>query len=427
MSTPSLQISFILIGAAFMLALLGLCVAVIMPGLDRWSKRFFTVYFLTLSLYVGFSLAEAISYTYPEMTSAQLIFMYFDSLFPSLLMPLMTVYLLHCCRKSLKQSALFYIVVFLWIIFFIMLNMTLFTNWVYYISSENQLRRGPLYPLMVGLLCAITVLNLIGAIRQRNRLSKRYYLAFLTELLPLAIAVFIHFFVPVYEFLAVAFVIGALSMLGIVLSDQIEQYLRQQRDISHQRASIMVLQMRPHFIYNTMMSIYYLCKQNTDLAQQVTLDFITYLRTNFTAIASEDMIPFSEELEHTRAYLAVEQAQYDDMLVVDYDITVSEFRLPPLTLQPIVENAVKHGMDQDSEPLHIFIKTCRAGSGSRIIVENNGADFEPADDDKPHIALNNIRQRLEMMCGGSMTIKSREGGGTVVTVVIPGSSERHHN
>ena len=416
-----LQIGFIFVGVTLMLALLGLGAVVIMPSLDRWSKRFFTVYFLTLSLYAGFGLAEMIGYAHPEMSSWQLIFMYFDSLFPSVLMPQMTLYLLHCCKENWRQSALFHVVAVLWSIFFIMLNMNLFTNWFYYISPEDPLHRGPLYPLMMGPLFAITVLNLIGAFRQRNRLSKRYYLAFLTELLPMAVAMFIHFFVPVFELLTIAIVIGALSMLGIILSDQNGQYLRQQRDIAHQRASIMVLQMRPHFIYNTMMSIYYLCKQNPDLAQQVTLDFTTYLRKNFTAIASEDLIPFSEELEHTRAYLAVEQAQFDDMLVVDYDITVTGFRLPPLTLQPIVENAVKHGMDQDSEPLHVFIKTDRTGTDSVISVENTGADFDPRDDSEPHIALNNIRQRLEMMCGGSMTIKPRAGSGTVVTVTIPES------
>ena len=423
MTAMALQIGFIMVGGALMLALLGLGVAVIMPGIDRWSKRFFTVYFLILALYVGFSLAELIGYTHPEMSPAQLIFMYFDSLFPSVLMPLMTVYLLHCCGENWRQSALFRIVAVLWSIFFIMLNMTLFTNWFYYISPDEPLRRGPLYPLMMAPLYAITVLNLIGAIRRRDRLSPKYGFAFLTGLLPMAIAMFIHFFVSVFGLLSMSIVIGALSMFGLILSDQIGQYLHQQRELAHQRASIMVLQMRPHFIYNTMMSIYYLCKQNPDLAQQVTLDFTTYLRKNFTAIASEELIPFSEELEHTRAYLAVEQAQYDDMLIVDYDITVTQFYLPPLTLQPIVENAVKHGMDQDAGPLHILIKTGVTGSGNVISVENSGADFEPHETNEPHIALNNIRQRLNMMCGGDMTIRPREGGGTVVTLLIPDNSE----
>ena len=181
----------------------------------------------------------------------------------------------------------------------------------------------------------------------------------------------------------------------------------------------MVLQMRPHFIYNTMTGIYYLCDQDPQKAKQVTLDFTTYLRKNFTAIASEEPIPFTSELEHTRAYLAVEQAQYEDCLLVDFDTPHTMFRLPPLTLQPIVENAVKHGLSSDFPHVHIFVKTRKTSSGSQIMVENDGSEFNPESDAEPHIALSNIRQRLEMMCGGKLTIQPREGGGVVVTVSIP--------
>ena len=181
----------------------------------------------------------------------------------------------------------------------------------------------------------------------------------------------------------------------------------------------MVLQMRPHFIHNTLMSIYYLCQQDPAEAQRVTLNFNTYLEKNLTALASDETIPFSEELEHTRAYLNVEQALYDENLFVDYDMPHTHFRVPPLTLQPIVENAVRHGLDPDSDPLRISIQARKTDSGSEIIVSDNGPGFEPADDDKTHIALKNIRQRLEMMCRGKMTITPREGGGTVVRLTIP--------
>ena len=152
------------------------------------------------------------------------------------------------------------------------------------------------------------------------------------------------------------------------------------------------------------------------------MDFTTYLRKNFTAIASEAPIPFTSELEHTRAYLAVEQVQYAESLFVEYDTPHTFFRVPPLTLQPIVENAVKHGRDPYAGPLRIAIRTRKTATGSTVTVSDNGPGFHPADDDAPHIALKNIRQRLEIMCGGSLTIEPNDGGGTVVTVTIPNST-----
>ena len=241
----------------------------------------------------------------------------------------------------------------------------------------------------------------------------------LISLLPLTAAMIVHLFVPVFPLIDICITTSALLMYGIILSDQIEQYLYQQREIAGQRASILVLQMRPHFIHNTLMSIYYLCRQDPLEAQRVTLDFNTYLEKNMTALASEETIPFTEELAHTRAYLSVEQALHDESLFVEYDMPHTCFRVPPLTLQPIVENAVKHGLDPDSEPVRISIRTCKTNAGSEIIVSDNGPGFGPADNDKPHIALANIRQRLELMCGGQMTILPREGGGTVVKLTIP--------
>ena len=112
------------------------------------------------------------------------------------------------------------------------------------------------------------------------------------------------------------------------------------------------------------------------------------------------------------------------MLVVDWDTPFTHFRLPPLTLQPIVENAVKHGMNPYLGPLHVMIRTRHTDFGAEITVEDTGPGFDPSDESKPHKALENIRQRLEMMCGGDMTIQPRESGGTVVTITIPDNTEQ---
>ena len=332
-----------------------------------------------------------------------------------------TFYLVHCYGEDWRRSTLFRTVLAIWGLYVILLCVDQFAIIINPIMKwESQWRQDLRYPSGVILLIAVTLLNLFSVIRRWGALPAKKRFAFLILLLPVpAIVGYLLFSAAGLLVTDIGISLSALSMFFIVLHDQVEQDMRQQREIAQQRVSLMVLQMRPHFIYNTMMGIYYLCKQNPDLAQQVTLDFTTYLRRNFTALTSEELIPFSEELEHTRAYLAVEQAQFDDLLFIDCDTPHVDFRVPPLTLQPIVENAVKHGMDPDSAPLRIRIATRKTDAGSEILVEDNGTGFEPIEDNEPHIALKNIRQRLKMMCGGSMTITPREGGGTLVSVTIP--------
>lgn len=127
----------------------------------------------------------------------------------------------------------------------------------------------------------------------------------------------------------------------------------------------------------------------------------------------------TSELEHTRAYLSVEQTLYKNTLFVDYDTPHTFFRMPPLTLQPIVENSVKHGRDPYIGAFHISIRTKKTDSGSEIVIADDGRGFDPDETKEPGIALKNIRQRLEMMCGGSLAITPGDGAGTVVTITIP--------
>lgn len=420
MSVLMSHISFFLVGAAMMLFLMGLGAAIIMPGIDRWSRNFFIIFFTVLLLYGITGTSEGIAELLIDKVSSGLIdaLYFFESFFTSLLTPLLALYLHHCCGESWRNSKYFRLMMTFWLVLFVLLCIAPFSSLFYYTTPVNSFVRGPLYPLGIFFFLITISLNLIYVIRRRSLLSEKYFFSFLVGIVPILTAVFIQMFITIFAYLAMCIAICAISMFAIIMSDQIDQNMRQQKEIADQRASILLLQIRRHFIYNTMMSIYYLCKQDPDKAQQVTLDFTTYLRKNFSAIASEKLIPFTEELEHTRAYLAVEQAQFEDSLFVDYDTPHTDFYLPPLTLQPIAENAVKHGMDPDSAPLHIIIQTEKTDSGSVIIVENNGADFEPADDNEPHIALNNIQQRLEMMCRGKMAIMPREGGGTIVKITI---------
>ena len=408
-------------GAMLVLMALGIALSALMPAKDKWSKRYFITFFTLLFLSSVTCFCALIFWDDPRMGTAERVVYFFETLFLSTLTVLPTVFLLHCCGENLRSSALFKAVATLWSIFFAVLIAAQFTDAFYYVSADNQYYRGPLFAMLIAPMVVIMILNIAAAFRRRNQLTKRYYVALLVYMLPMTAAIIVHSFISVEIVVVLCMALFALIMYGLIISDNLIRDMRQQREIANQRASVMVLQMRPHFIYNTMMGIYYLCDQDPEKAKQVTLDFTTYLRKNITAIASENTVPFLEELEHTRAYLAVEQAQFEDTLFVTFDTPHTLFRVPPLTLQPIVENAVKHGMRSSSEPIRISVTTRQTDTGSEIVVEDNGPGFAPADDNEPHIALNNLRQRLEWMCGGSMTITSRKGGGTSVKVTIPES------
>ena len=410
-------------GALLLLVLLGLIAASSFPTLDKRSKLFFISSFSILIISIIAYIVDLFVFTNPNLAWVGRIIAFIETLLPSILMPLLTLYVLLCAKKKVLKSVTFYVNIALCVVLLITLIVTQFTDGIYYFTKENEFVRGQWYWVLIVPMLALIALNLVEIIRQKRLLDRKYFIAFLIYLIPLLIVMTLQMFISVFIYIVVALSISALSMFGIIVADQVEQYLHQEREIADQKASIAVLQMRPHFIYNTMTSIYYLCEQDPEKAQQVTLDFTTYLRKNFNAITSKEPIPFSEELEHTRAYLAVVKAQYEDNLLVEFDTPHTQFRVPPLTLQPLVENYVKYGLNIDStEPLHVSVTTEKVERGSVIIVTDTGPGISNNDNGEPHIALNNIRERLSAI-NGTLKISPNENGGTIVSIFIPDNNE----
>ena len=198
---------------------------------------------------------------------------------------------------------------------------------------------------------------------------------------------------------------------------------KKEEDLHETKVRTMINQIQPHFIYNTLSSIYLLCQDDPDKASRVVADFSEYLEGNFTAIASTDLTAFPNELQHTRAYLAVTSTLYGDSLSVEYDTEYGAFRIPPLTLQPLVENSVKFGVAKGHKPGKIVIRSRAVGNGSEVIVEDNGPGFQAEADDETHVGLQNVRERLNLMCGGTLEIDCPPGGGTIARIFIPSEND----
>jgi len=415
-------IAFSLCGAIIITMALGIVLSAFMPALDRWSKRYFIVLFSMMFLCAVFCFLALIFWYDPSKAVAEKIIYFLEGLFLTTPIYAPTIFLLHYSGDKIKNSVLFWLVTAILGLYLIMLTVAQFTDVFYYVTPDNQFNRGQLWALWMTPLAVCMVLNTTGLFYRAKKLPRKYFIALLIYFLYMTAMILTHLFYYVEALIVIGMALFALISFVLILSDNMDNHIRKEYQIAHQRAGIMVLQMRPHFIFNTMMGIYYLCDRDPQKAKKVTLDFTSYLRKNFAAIASEEPVPFSDELEHTRAYLAVEQAQFDDTLFVDFNTPYRSFRVPPLTLQPIVENAVKHGMKSSNDPIHITIVTRHTNNAVEIIVEDDGVGFDPAgntDDNDPHIALNNIKERLKMTCDGKMTIAPRDGGGTSVKITIP--------
>lgn len=192
--------------------------------------------------------------------------------------------------------------------------------------------------------------------------------------------------------------------------------------LQENQISIMLSQIQPHFLYNTLNSIYQLCETNPMRARFMVNSFSEYLRNNLSSLEAPGLITFETELSHVNTYLDIEKVRFEDTLEIEYDIKCMDFSLPVLTVQPIVENAVKHGTSKKRGGGRVSISTEDDGQDYVITVSDTGCGFDPdvpKNDGKRHVGIENVRQRLANMCSGSLTIESKVGEGTVATIRIP--------
>lgn len=418
--------NFGIVCAGLIVAIIGLILTMSSPYIERISLKFFMISFSLLIAYTFSDLISQLSLVIlgPDNEILSRIAIFCESLFSSMLMPMLTWYLLKCAGKNPWKNRIMYSACVFFTGYIILLITTQFTTAIYYVTENNVYHRGPLYPVLLIFPALLMFLNLTALSHNRKHLTSRQSQAFAVYLIIPLICMLIQMSSYGLLLIVIGTSISTFFMLIFIIIDHMEQYVNEREENAIAQASIRVLQMRPHFIYNTMTSIYYLCEQNPKKAMKAIDNFTNYLRKNFSAIAKNGTIPFKEELEHVRTYLAIEQVRFEGELFVEFDTPHTNFRIPPLTLQPIIENSIKYGVDPELEPLYISVQTNESDNGSEIIVIDNGPGFDEtsnaADDNRePHIAIDNIRERLYMMCGGTISFSIREEGGTVVRIWIP--------
>lgn len=297
------------------------------------------------------------------------------------------------------------------------------------ISEENIYQRGEWYWLSQAIPLLVYLLACLFIFIYRRQFSKREKWIFSSYILFPVIAEGIQICFYGVALLNTAITV---SLLVIFINIQLQRELlmeHQETELAKMRINIMLSQIQPHFLYNTLTTIRQLCDLDPMQAKQAIRDFAWFLRSNMDSLTNKERIPFEQELQHTKSYVNLELQRFRERLKVNYDIQSYDFTIPPLTLQPIVENAIRHGVMKREEGGTITIRTEEDEIEYRIFVYDDGIGFQVKEsgegikrdrpEEKCHIGTENVRKRLQAMCNGTLEIYSRPGEGTTALIRIP--------
>lgn len=297
-----------------------------------------------------------------------------------------------------------------------------FSHLPFHISINNHFHEGPLH-LTCPVISAVLFIYLLRlTVRAFHPRRQKETLILLFPLVLLILA-FILDQTLVYYDQPVSLTTEAITISSMLYYIWLHlQFVRNhEKDLqAEQRIQIMMTQIRPHFLYNTLMTIQALCRKDPQKAYDTIGNFSLYLRQNIDTLDQSDLIPVEKELEHAKAYAEIEKLRFSSFQM-QYVIEDTDFLLPPLTVQPMVENAIRHGVYKKKDGV-VRLETRRTAHFHEILISDNGAGFDPEKvntADRQHIGIRNVRERIEKMCRGSLSIESREGEGTTVIIRIP--------
>lgn len=195
-----------------------------------------------------------------------------------------------------------------------------------------------------------------------------------------------------------------------------------EKKLGDMNMTLMLSQIQPHFMYNALNTIKYLTKKDPKSAESAIVKFSSYLRANMDSLTQKDPIPFKKEMEHVDNYISIEKLRFGDRLNIEYDIDYDNFAIPALTIQPIAENAIKHGINQRVNGGTLKISSYEENDYIIVSVEDDGVGFDVnqvKNDERSHIGMTNIKSRLKEMLNAEVIVESVENEGTVVTIKIP--------
>ena len=407
--------------AGLALCVLGLVQTVSSRVMEKRTRRYFILFFSFLVAYVAANLVGQ----FGSGVTPIKIPIFLESLFSSILTLLLTAFLLERSGETdWSHNRAFHVAAGMEAVYLALLVYTQFSTLIYYFDAQKLYHRGPYYPLLLVPPVCIMAVNLVVLLNRRSRLSPRERRAFAVYILaPMICMLFQMLFFGLYV-IVLGSSVAAMVMFCYIQNDQEERYYAQQEENAQLKIDILLAQIQPHFIFNSLTTIKYLCRKDPVQAEEAIAEFIAYLRHNMDSLSQDKPLPFEEELKHVERYLDLQKLRFEDELTVKYDLECTDFTIPVLTLQPLVENAVTYGVRRsDSGAGVVTIKTRRYEDRIEVSVMDDGPGFVyevlPDDPKRSHTGIRNVQERLMRVAGAELLIDSVIGKGTTVTIRLP--------
>ena len=298
----------------------------------------------------------------------------------------------------------------------------MFNGMAFSITPENRFERGPL-GYCAHVISAILLVHLLYlSLHKYGRVHKSDIVIPISNAVIIVLSVIADSVLTENEFLVNWLTVATVCSCVFYYIWLHLQFVRQYESSlqAEQRIQLMMSQIQPHFLFNTLSTIQSLCLIDPPKASETVEKFGIYLRQNLETMNQPKLIPFEKELEHVKIYADIEMIRFPSIRV-QYFIEDSDFSLPALSVQPLVENSIRHGVRIKDEGL-VTVRSWRDIDQHVITITDNGTGFDvekAEQSDRSHIGLRNVRERIEKMCGGSFDIQSRLGEGTSITIRIP--------
>ena len=398
---------------------------------SKKTKYIFIWFFAALNIYELSIFFREITYKqtgYGYIILSRLLFFVQGNL-ASVMTVMITALLLELSgEEDILKNTIFRISLGLWGIYVFLMAYTQFSGLVYSIDENNRYFRGPLFPVLITITILIMILNLSALFIKRNALSLKQKTALLVYIAFPAVSMFLQMIFFGVHLISLSIVVAALVSLGIIIGDQTEAYRKREQENTQLKNDLLLAQIQPHFVYNCLTAIRHLYRSDPESAERSMTGFADYLRYNIDSLSVDEPIPFMNEFEHVKEYLRLQKLRFGEDLEVRYRLDHTDFLIPSLTLQPLVDNAVLYGVRKNySGKGSIFIQSKKADGHIEISVTDDGPGFDmdekSKDRKRSHIGISSAAERLERLSSGKLVIDSEKGKGTKVTIILPESAE----